>query len=96
MIAWESGRSLVVALARGRRSEGLDHLADELGANARDGLVLRQRHVGEHGRVSDEARERVAVDVGLPLPAGSVGVAGTDVLGLQSLELLLGAQLVRL
>lgn len=44
----------------------------------------------------DDARFRVAVDVGLPLPAGRVRVARADVLGLQALEFLLGAELVGL
>jgi len=69
---------------------------DQFGANASHGLVLRQRDVGQQGRVADDAGIGVAMDVCLPLPAGGVGVAGADVLGLESLELLLGAQLVGL
>lgn len=46
--------------------------------------------------MSNDAGLGVAVNVGFPLPAGRVGVAGADVLGLQPLELLLGAQLVGL
>lgn len=36
------------------------------------------------------------MNVGAPLPARRVGVAGADVLGLQALELLLGAEFVGL
>jgi len=36
----------------------------------------------------------VAKDVGSPLVLGGVGVAGTDVAGLKSLEVLKGAQFV--
>lgn len=60
------------------------------------GLVLGERNVGEHGRVADDGGVRVAVDVGLPLPARRVGVAGADELGLEPLELLLRAKLVGL
>lgn len=42
----------------------------------------------------DDAGLGVAVDVGLPLPARGVRVPGTDVLGLEALELLLCAELV--
>lgn len=81
----------------GRRGpDGLDHLADELGADLGHGLVLGEGHVGEQGRVAHDAGLGVAVDVGLPLPARRVRVPRADVLGLQPLELLLGAQLVGL
>ena len=46
--------------------------------------------------MADDGRVRVALDVGAPLPAGRVGVAGADVLGLEALELLLVAKLVGL
>lgn len=46
--------------------------------------------------MSDDARVGVAVDVGLPLPTGRVGVTRTDVLGLKPLEFLLGTKFVRL
>lgn len=78
------------------RADGLDHLPDELGADLGHGLVLRQGHVGEQGRVADDAGLGVAVDVRLPLPARRVRVPGADVLGLEPLELLLGAELVGL
>jgi hypothetical protein len=60
------------------------------------GLVLGKRHVGEHGRMSDNGRVRVPMDVGPPLPARGIRVACPDVLGLESLELLLRSKLVRL
>jgi hypothetical protein len=69
---------------------------DELRAQLRRRLVERQGHVRNLRRVSDDARVRVAEDVGLPLPAGRVGVARTNVLCLEAFELLLGSQLVRL
>lgn len=90
----QRGEELV--LARGRGPDGLDHLADELGAHLGHGLVLGEGHVGEEGRVADDAGLGVAVDVGLPLPARRVRVAGADVLGLEALELLLRAELVGL
>lgn len=81
----------------GRRGAGrLDHLPDQLGADLGHGLVLGEGHVGEQGRVADDAGLGVAVDVRLPLPAGRVRVPGADVLGLEPLELLLGAELVGL
>jgi hypothetical protein len=46
--------------------------------------------------VADDAGLGVAVDVRLPLPARRVRVPGADVLGLEPLELLLGAELVGL
>lgn len=85
-----------LVLPRGRRSHGLDHLADELGPHLGHGLVLGERHVGEQRRVPNDAGLGVAVDVGLPLPARRVRVAGANVLGLEALELLLGAELVGL
>lgn len=85
-----------LVLARRRGAHGLDHLADELGADFRHGLVLREGHVAEQRRVADDAGLGVAVDVGLPLPRGGVWVARADVLGLQALELLLGAEFVGL
>ena len=65
-------------------------------AHERRGLVLGGRNVVEQGRVADDGGERVAVDVGAPLPAGRVRVPGADVLGLQALELLLRAEFVGL
>ena len=69
---------------------------DHLGTNFGDGLILGQGNVRKHGRVADDVGKCVAVDVGLELPARRVGVAGTDVLGLEALEFLLRAQLVGL
>lgn len=46
--------------------------------------------------MADDARVCVAVDVGLPLPARRVRVAGADELGLEPLEFLLGAEFVGL
>ena len=68
----------------------------QLRAHLGHGLVLRQGDVGEVRRVAGDARVRVAEDVGLPFPARRVGMARPDVLGLQPLELLLRAELVRL
>lgn len=66
------------------------------GSGLGDRLVLGQGKHGEERWVADDAGLGVAVDVGLPLPAGGVGVASPDVLGLQPLEFLLGAEFVRL
>lgn len=44
--------------------------------------------------MADVGRIAVAKDVGGPLVLGGVGVTGTDVTGLESLEVLEGAQLV--
>lgn len=46
--------------------------------------------------MADDAGVGVAVDVCLPLPTRRVWVPGADVLGLQPLELLLGAKFVGL
>ena len=69
-----------------------DHLRAHLG----DGFVLSQRHVRYQRRVADDAGVRVAVHICFPLPARGVGVAGADVFDLQTLELLLGTEFVRL
>lgn len=52
--------------------------------------------VCEHGRVSDDAAICVARDVCPPFPGAGVWVAGTDVLGLQTLEFVLDSQFVGL
>lgn len=85
-----------LVLPRRGRPDGLDHLPDELGPDLGHGLVLGEGHVGEQGRVAGDAGLGVAVDIGLPLPAGCVRVACANVLGLEPLELLLGAELVGL
>ena len=46
--------------------------------------------------MAGDGGERVAVDVGAPFPAGGVRVASADVLGLEALEFLLGAEFVGL
>ena len=46
--------------------------------------------------MAGDGRVRVALDVGPPLPARRVRVAGADVLCLEALEFLLGAELVGL
>lgn len=69
-----------------------DHLRADLG----HGLVLGEGNVRKQRAVADDGRVRVALDVGAPLPAGRVGVAGTNVLGLEALELLLVTELVGL
>ena len=83
-------------LPGGRRPNRLDHLSDELRPDLCHGLVLGEGHVGEQRGVPNDASLGVAVDVGLPLPARGVRVPGTDVLGLEALELLLRAELVGL
>ena len=80
------------AIERGRGKTYPDQLGTQLG----DRLVLGQGHVRKQRRVSDDARVRVAVDVCLELPACGVGVACADVLCLEPLELLLGAEFVGL
>ena len=62
---------------------------DQFGANLGAGLVLRESDVREERRMADDARLGVAKEICLPLPRRSVRVARTDVLGLESLELLL-------
>lgn len=62
-----------------------NHLRASLGHR----LVLGQRNVGHQWRVAGDARVCVALDIGLPLPARGVWVAGADILGLQPFELLL-------
>lgn len=69
---------------------------NHLDAHFGDGLVLSQRDVGQQWRVPGDARVCVAVDVGLPLPAGCVRVSRADVLGLEALEFLLVAEFVGL
>lgn len=56
-----------------------------------DVLVQGQRIVHQKRPVPDNRGVRIAVDVGLELPAGRVWVAGADELGLEALELLLVA-----
>lgn len=85
-----------LVLPRRRGPDGLEHLPDQLGPDLGHGLVLGEGHVREQRRVPDDAGLGVAVDVGLPLPAGRVWVAGADVFGLEPLELLLRAEFVGL
>lgn len=85
-----------LVLPRRWRPDRLNHLADELGPGLGHGLVLRERYVRQQRSVPDDAGLGVAVDVGLPLPARRVRVPRTNVLGLQALEFLLGAELVGL
>lgn len=59
-------------------------------------LVLGQGDPRQQRRVADDARVRVAVDVGPPLPARDVRVPRADVLGLPPLKLLRRAKFVRL
>jgi hypothetical protein len=61
-----------------------------------DGLVLGKGVVGQQRGVADDGGKGVAVDVGLPLPAGGVGVAGADELGLEALQFLLVTEFVGL
>lgn len=89
-VAIPPGRHKVfLAFARGRRTAWLNHLADELGAYFGGGLVLGKGDVGQLGRVTDEARVRVARYVRPPFPRGRVRVSRSNVLGLQALKLLL-------
>jgi hypothetical protein len=69
---------------------------NQLSPDLGDRLVGGKRDVRHVGRVADDARVRVAVDVGLPLPARRVRVACSDELGLEPLEFLLGAEFVGL
>lgn len=80
-----------LVLPRRRGAGRLDHLPDQLGPDLGHGLVLGERQVGEERRVPGDAGLGVAVDAGLPLPAGRVRVSRADVLGLKPLELLLRA-----
>lgn len=82
---------VLVFLSLGRRPGWLDHLPDQPRARQVGGLVLGEGAVRQHGRVADDGGVGVAVDVGLPLPAGRVGVSGADELGLEALEFLLVA-----
>lgn len=59
-------------------------------------LVLGRSNVVDKWRMSDDGRERVAVDVGAPFPARRVGVAGAYIFRLKALELLLRAEFVGL
>lgn len=79
------------------RSQGLGSThPDQPRADKRGGIVLSGGDVVEERRVTGDGRQRVAVDVGAPFPAGGVGVAGADVFGLQALEFLLRAKFVGL
>lgn len=69
---------------------------DQFGSDLGDRLVGGKGDEGGMGRMADDARVGVAVDVGLPLPARRVRVAGADELCLKPLELLLGAEFVGL
>lgn len=46
--------------------------------------------------MASDGGERVAVQVGAPLPARRVRMTGSDIFGLESFELLLGTELVSL
>lgn len=52
--------------------------------------------VCEHRWVANDATVCVARDVGPPFPGAGVRVAGSNVLGLQAFEFLLGAEFVGL
>lgn len=90
------GLLILILVSCRRWSARLHHVLEQLEARLGRGLALRQRQVGQHGRVADQARVSVAHDVGLPLPARRVGVAGANVLLLEALELLLRAKFVGL
>lgn len=92
--AW--GRQNHFVLSWRRRSDRLYHLANELCPRLGYGLVLRKRHIRQQGGVADDACLGVAVDIGLPLPTGRVRVTCANILGLQALEFLLGAELIGL
>jgi len=85
-----------VVFAHRRRAHGQQHFPDQVGAHLGDGLILCHGEIDEQGLVAHQAGVGVTVDVGLPLPAGRVWMAGADVLGLEPLELLLRAELVGL
>jgi hypothetical protein len=59
-------------------------------------LIFCQRDVGQKRSVADNRGVRVSLDICPPLPAGGVGVASSDVFGLEAFELLLVAKLVGL
>lgn len=88
--------SSLLLFPRRRRPAWLDHLADELGAHLGARLALGKADIGKLGRVSDDAAVCVARDVGAPFPRCRVRMTRSDVLGLQALKFLLGAQLVGL
>ncbi len=96
LVSQSRSRYVLVSLSRRWWATGLDHLTDELGANLGGRFVLGKGDVGQVRGVADDARVRVAGDVGSPFPRRRVRVAGPDVFGLQPFEFLLGAQLVRL
>ena len=69
---------------------------DQLRPHLCQWLVLSQRDVCEERAVADEGGVGVALDIGPPLPARRVRMAGSDVLGLKPFEFLLVAKLVGL
>ena len=64
------------------------HLLQHHSANLLLGLAHTHRHVGEQRVVTDVRSVAVAKDVGGPLVLGGVGVAGTNVAGLEGLKVL--------
>lgn len=72
----------------------MHHFPDVLRAHLCAGLSLGQRVICKHGRVSDDATISVARDVGPPLPRAGVGVASSNVFGLETLEFVLDSQFV--
>lgn len=95
--------ALVVSLSRiisifhrRRRPNRLHHHLHTLHPHFLHALAATDRHVVQQRLVADVARVRVAGDVGGPLVSGRVCVAGANVLLLERLELLLGAEFVGL
>ena len=79
------------------RADGADHLLNKLDAHLfTAGLAMRQGHVLEERRMSDKGSVTVTHDVRSPFELGRIGVSGANVLVLQRLELLCGAELVGL
>lgn len=90
-ISHPSNRSNKIGSYLGRLSNRLYHLLNHHRPHPLLGLTHANGHVLEQRWVSDVARIAVSLDVARPFELGGVGVAGADELGLQLLELLLGA-----
>lgn len=83
----DSTRVSVLLRLVGRRSARLQHLLHQVEADSSFALILRNGEVVEKVEVAHVGAIGVAVLVDQPLPLGGIGVARTDVLGLQVLQL---------
>lgn len=80
-----------------RRTNRTDHFLNQLHSHLFPAALPHgKRHVFQKRRVADIRSVTVAHDIRGPLKLGCVGVTCTDVLVLQSLELLCGAKFVGL